>query len=158
MSYLKSWIKLVKVQYPNDGEIMLKGHMSRFNVKVLRADLRAAIHRVDHNNTVARRSKVIKRRVYCVPCPNNLWHIDGNHKMIRWHFVVHGGVDGFSRTVVFLNCADNNCAPTVKAVSHFGLPERVRSDHGGENIDVWRCTLSAHNNFCMRPFSLVHSP
>ena len=54
--------------------------------------------------------------------------------MIRWRFVVHGGVDGFSRMVVFLNCADNNCAPTVlqsflKAVSHFSLPERVRSDH-----------------------------
>ena len=70
--------------------------------------------------------------------------------MICWHFVVHGGVDGFSRMVVFLNCADN-CAPTVlqsflKTVSHLGLPERVRSDHGGENIDVWRYMLSAHNN------------
>ena len=48
------------MQYPNDGEVMLKGHMSRLNVKVPRADLRAAIHRVDHDNTVARRSKVIK--------------------------------------------------------------------------------------------------
>ena len=53
-------VKEVKVQYLNDGEIMLKGHMSRLKVKVPRADLRAAIHCVDHNNTVVRRSKVMK--------------------------------------------------------------------------------------------------
>ena len=101
--------------------------------------------------TVLRRSEVIKRRVYTVAHPNSLWHIDGNHKLICWRFVVHGGIDGFSRTVVFLNCASNNCAPTVlqqflKSVSLFGLPDRVRSDHGGEKIDVWRYMLSTHNN------------
>ena len=68
-------VKEVKVQYPNDGEIMLKGHTSRLNVKVPRADLHAATHRVDHDNTVARRSKVIKQRVFCVARPNNLCHI-----------------------------------------------------------------------------------
>ena len=23
--------------------------------------------------------------------PNSLWHIDGNHKLIKWHLVIHGG-------------------------------------------------------------------
>jgi len=33
-----------------------------------------------------------------VPTPNALWHIDGNHKLIRW-LVFHCCVDGFQRQV-----------------------------------------------------------
>jgi len=31
---------------------------------------------------------VLLRRKYCVPGSLALWHIDGNHKLIRWGFVV----------------------------------------------------------------------
>ena len=41
----------------------------------------------------------VARRVYSVPGPNSLWHIDRPHALIRWHFVVHGGIDGFSRLI-----------------------------------------------------------
>ena len=55
--------------------------------------------------------------------------------------VIHGGIDGFSRIVVFLKCVDNNRAPTVlehfeKAVNVYGVPSRVRSDKGDENTLV----------------------
>ena len=70
--------------------------------------------------------------------------------MIRWRFVIHGGVDVFSHCIVFLKCSDNNRATTMlslftAAVSLFGLPDRVRSDHGGENIRVWQYMISAHH-------------
>ena len=85
-----------------------------------------------------------------MPCPNYIWHIDSHHKMIRWRYVIHGGVDGFSRCIVFLKCSDNNRATTMLSlftagVSQFGLPDRVRSDHGGENIRVWQYMISAHH-------------
>ena len=35
----------------------------------------------------------IRPHVYSVPCPNYLWHIDSNHKLIRWQMVRHHAVN-----------------------------------------------------------------
>ena len=104
---------------------------------------------MDPENTAIRRSVTIRRRVYHVDGPNSLWHVDGHHKLIRWHMVIHGGIDGYSRTVVFLRCSDNNRASTVltaflSAVQRHGLPERLRTDLGGENVDAWRYMVEQH--------------
>ena len=67
--------------------------------------------------------------------------VDGHHKLIRWRLVTHGGIDGYSRMIVYLSCSTNNRASTVlrlfvAATQRFGLPSRVRSDMGGENVMV----------------------
>ena len=59
----------------------------------------------------------------------------------RWRIVIHGGVDGYSRLIVFLRCATNNRASTVldvfqSATRRHGIPSRVRADRGGENTRV----------------------
>ena len=154
----------IKRNHPNDGEVLLNGHLLRLGIRVTRAELRASIHRVDHDNTVARRSRTVKRRVYTVSCPNALWHVDTHHKLIRWRFVIHAGIDGFSRTIVYAKCADNNRASTsveafVGGVDKFGLPQQIRSDHGGENIDIWRYMLTTHSNdpLCVLTGSSTHN-
>jgi hypothetical protein len=46
-----------------------------------------------------RLGKKKERRIYQVPRPNALWHIDGHHKLIAWGIVIHGVADGYSRKV-----------------------------------------------------------
>lgn len=55
--------------------------------------------------------------------------------------------------IMYLKCSNNNRATTVvesfdSAIQTYGIPDRIRSDRGGENIDVWRVMLSYHNNEC----------
>ncbi|XP_067098396.1 uncharacterized protein [Osmerus mordax] len=71
------------------------------------------------------------------------------NRRLRWRIVIHGGIDGFSRLVVFLKASNNNRSDIVmdlfsEAVAQFGVPSRVRCDYGGENnaiclfMDVFR--------------------
>ena len=141
----------IKTAHPHDGERLLAGHLVSQGIIVPRSQLRSSIHRVDPVNTVLRRSLVTRRRVYFSEGPNYVWHVDGNHKLIRWRMVIHGGVDGYSRTVVYLACSHNNRATTVftafeEAVAMYGLPTRVRSDLGGENVDIWTYMVEQHGS------------
>lgn len=147
--HLDDVLKNVKADYPKTGEVLLKGHLLHMGIKVPRAKLRSSIHRVDHTNTRLRQSHVISRRVYSVPRPNEVWHIDGNHKMIHWRLVIHAGIDGFTRCIVFIKCSNNNCASTVleafnEGESVYGNPASVRSDNGGENVKVWQHVRERH--------------
>lgn len=70
----------------------------------------------------------------------------------RWRLVIHGGIDGFSRFIVYLHCSSNNKSETVlhffdDAMREFGLPKRIRCDKGGENVKV--------NNFKKPSMSLI---
>ena len=68
-------------------------------------------------------------------------YLIANFVVNRWQIVVHGGIDGYSRLPVFLKASDNNRASTVltcfcEAVQECGLPSRVRSEQGGESVEV----------------------
>ena len=98
---------------------------------------------VDPEGVEARCRRVLKRQEYSIPCPLFLWHVDGNHKLIRYRIRIHIGKDGQSRNFVFVDANDNNRSTTVEslllpAVETYGYPINVRIDLGGENVLVLR--------------------
>lgn len=90
-------------------------------------------------------SSIIPQRLYSVSGPNELWHMDGNYKLIAWRSVIHGGMDGYSRLIVFPKCSDNNRAETMMegfwegARNLSSLPSRIRGDLGDERVQVAQC-------------------
>ena len=97
--------------------------------------------------------------MYSVPGPNTLWHHDGQHSrsscsciqvllhfnkipgLIRWKFVIHAFIDGFSQFLLGIRASPNNRATTVldlfeDIVEVFGFPCSIRGDHGTENLLV----------------------
>ena len=123
------------------GEVTVAAHISCSGFKVPRNQLRQCLHRVDPEGAEERTRKRIKRAVYHSDGPHHCWHIDGNHKLIKWGIVIHGGIDGCTRSIIFLAASDNNLSTTVfdafmDGVTRFQLPKRVRGDGGGENVLV----------------------
>ncbi|KAF3836204.1 hypothetical protein F7725_028762 [Dissostichus mawsoni] len=90
-----------------------------------------SMHRVDSLGILERMTSLgcVVRRTYSVPAPLSLLHVDTNHKLIRYGMVIFGGIDGFSRKIMYLQVANNNKASTalqffLEAVDKHGFPSR----------------------------------
>ena len=83
------------------GRSLVTGHLRSLGIRVQQKRVAESLSRVDPDNSRLRWSILIRRRSYSVPGPNSLWHIDGHHSLIRWGFVIHGAIDGFSRLITF---------------------------------------------------------
>ena len=126
---------------PNIGQARLVGALRSRGLYIQRRRVRNCLRTLDPVGTVLRWRSTIYRRKYNVPTPNALWHIDSNHKLIRWRLITHVCVDGYSRIIIYAHCCNNNKADTVleqfiRGVNSYGLPSRVRSDYGMENFKV----------------------
>lgn len=144
---LDSVLTRIQRENPNCGQQLMLGYLRDQGIHVQRYRLRESIIRTDPVRRLVRWHQVISRRTYSVKRSNSLWHIDGHHSLIRWRLVIHGAIDGYSRMIVYLSCSDNNRSSTVfslfkAATNQYGVPSRVRSDKGGENVLVCQHMIS----------------
>lgn len=79
-------IKEVLHQFPNSGYKRMRGHLLSRGYKVQENRIRESMRRADPEGTVVRalQIRVTHRRSYNVRAPMSLWHMDGNHKLVRY--------------------------------------------------------------------------
>ncbi|XP_045202384.2 uncharacterized protein LOC123555860 [Mercenaria mercenaria] len=139
--------------FPTVGYRTIKAHLLADGVRITDKRIQKSMRRVDPLGVTIRnlflRTYRVRRRSYNVPAPLSLWHVDTNHKLIRWRFVFHGGIDGYSRMPMYIVVASDNKADTalqafLKGVAEYGVPQRVRTDKGKENVKIAEYMLTVH--------------
>lgn len=138
---LRSHITEYNFQHPNAGSEDVWAYLKSVNIYIPRERCRMLLREIDGIGTATRWSTTINRRKYSVPYANFLWHLDTHHSLKRWGIVVHGGIDGYSRLIPFLRAATSNSAKAaatffVAGTNNFGIPSRVRTDHGTEYVHI----------------------
>ncbi|KAK1219067.1 hypothetical protein PQX77_018216 [Marasmius sp. AFHP31] len=130
----------LRQHFPKAGVKTLQGMLRSVGHIVQHERIRQSLIRIDPIHRVFERVR-IKRRKYTVPGPNFLWHHDGHHALIRWGIVIHGFIDGYTRMITGLRASNSNSSSTVlllfwAACAIYGVPDRLRGDHGVENVWV----------------------
>ena len=77
----------VLTHFPNSGYRMMAGHLRRHGIRVQQQRIRESLHRVAPASIAVRWNATLVRRIYSVTSPLALWHVDVNHKLIRYFFV-----------------------------------------------------------------------
>lgn len=112
-------------------------------IRVPRAVVQSILKELDPEGTQNRSRRRLKRRRYLNPGPNHAWHIDGYDKLKPWGFPIHGGIDGYSRRVLWLRVTRSNNSPDNIACFYLtavnaagGCPVELITDLGTENSIV----------------------
>ena len=116
-----------------------KLRMQGYNVD--RETVRISLNSLDPEGVEQRSIHRFRRRKYRSVGPNYIWHLDGYDKLKKFGFAVHGGIDGWSRKVLWLKVASSNNNPNIialyfiKCVDRLHLvPRCIRVDRGSENV------------------------
>ena len=80
---LDSVVTRIQSRFGVCGNRQMMGHLLASGIRVQQDRVRESQRRVDPGGCAMRRMVAINRRKYKVNGPLALWHIDGNHKLIR---------------------------------------------------------------------------
>lgn len=80
---LKQLLREALDAFPNSGYRFVLAWLQQKGYRVQKHRVRHLLREVDPIGVTNRFFRSIRRRTYCVPSPQALWHIDGNHKLIR---------------------------------------------------------------------------
>ena len=82
---LESVVRNLVCEFPNAGYKRMTGLLLAKGLRIQQNRIRETMRRVDPHETLFRALSLrpVRRRRYHVPSLLSLWHIDGNHKLIR---------------------------------------------------------------------------
>ncbi|XP_046902336.1 uncharacterized protein LOC124485073 [Hypomesus transpacificus] len=82
---LDAMVTEILQHHPNTGYKMMIGYLNSRGIKIQKQRVQESMRRIDPEGVVVRTLmlQTVRRRRYSVSAPNSLWHIDGNHKLIR---------------------------------------------------------------------------
>ena len=126
---------LIKVGYRQMTETV------KYNVNISKNNVRKVLKELNPSDVQDSWRKLITRRVYGTNGPADIYHIDGNDKLKRWGFEIHGCIDGFSGNILWLHVSTSSNDPLIIAnfylscISKYKMcPRTLRMDRGNENI------------------------
>ena len=84
---LDQMIHNILTEFPNTGYRRMTRFLMSRGLRIQQCRIREAMRRVNPGGVILRalELRIIHRRRYQVYGPLALWHIDGNHKLIRYH-------------------------------------------------------------------------
>ncbi len=80
---LTTLVREIQLEFPNCGNRQMQGHLLARGYRVQQERVREAQRTIDPEGSMMRRLRLTNRREYHVAAPRSLWHMDGNHKLIR---------------------------------------------------------------------------
>ena len=80
---LDNIVRSIHRDFPNAGYRRVQSQLVLRNINVPQLRVRECMQRTDPEGVAMRWLSLTPRAVYCVSGPLALWHIDGNHKLIR---------------------------------------------------------------------------
>lgn len=112
----------------------------KYGIKTTYTTVRQILKILDPEGVHLRSARRLRRRQYYVRGPNDVWHIDGNDKLLPYGFAIHGAIDGYSGKVLWLEVGRSNKNPEVTATYYLkyvrelgGTALTLRFDPGTEN-------------------------
>ena len=132
----------LRIQQKLEGSGCMVGYRSMWHTLRLegyvvpRSVVQIMLKEIDPEGCRERQAKRLKKKIFSVPGPN----LDGYDKFKPYGFATHGGIDGWSRKVLWIKVLRTNNDPDVittlfvDAVKNLGgSPQKLRSDCRTEN-------------------------
>ncbi|VDI81042.1 Hypothetical predicted protein [Mytilus galloprovincialis] len=135
--------------YTNIGYRSLWNVLRCLGVRASQHTVRLVLKAIDGDGVLRRQRHRLTRRRYTSNGPSFCIHVDGYDKLKPFGISVHGGIDGFSRKILWLKATSSNKNPRIVA-GHFleylktskRVPRVVRMDAGTENVIVERIQIA----------------
>jgi len=80
---LDAAVRNIQADFPNAGYRQMQSQLNLHGIKVSQSRVHESMQRTDPDGMAMRWLSITPRATYCVCGPLALWHIDGNHKLIR---------------------------------------------------------------------------